>query len=260
MEVHHHPHVAKKNFKEYFFEFLMIFLAVTMGFIAENIRETISDYSKEKAYINSIKKDMAEDTSALNIWIPELYGKVNDFDTLISLLQVQGKNSRGGDLYYYARLSTRARVFDASNNTITELKNSGNFRLITNKKIIDELINFQKIIDSYRNLSTVDQKESEMLYPLLGTLFDANIFNTMIKTDNAYTVDSVTASLTMENLIKPSGNPQLRQHNADEINQLIFYLHERKSSFAGEIRLLSFQKQYATSLIQSINQEYHLNN
>ncbi len=32
MEVHHHPQVEKKNFKEYFLEFLMIFLAVTLGF------------------------------------------------------------------------------------------------------------------------------------------------------------------------------------------------------------------------------------
>ena len=32
MEVHHHPNVEKKNFKEYFLEFLMIFLAVTLGF------------------------------------------------------------------------------------------------------------------------------------------------------------------------------------------------------------------------------------
>jgi hypothetical protein len=41
MEVHHHPdlHHKKKNFKEYFLEFLMIFLAVTPGFVAENIRE-----------------------------------------------------------------------------------------------------------------------------------------------------------------------------------------------------------------------------
>ncbi|KAA9041153.1 histidine kinase [Ginsengibacter hankyongi] len=30
MEVHHHPHVEKKGFKEYFLEFLMIFLAVTI--------------------------------------------------------------------------------------------------------------------------------------------------------------------------------------------------------------------------------------
>ena len=32
MEVPHHPDVEKKNFKEYLLEFIMIFLAVTMGF------------------------------------------------------------------------------------------------------------------------------------------------------------------------------------------------------------------------------------
>jgi len=41
MEVHHHPKVEKKNFKEYFLEGLMIFLAVTLGFFAETMRETI---------------------------------------------------------------------------------------------------------------------------------------------------------------------------------------------------------------------------
>src|ERR1035437_7504609 len=45
MEVYHHPdlHHRKKHWKEYFLEFLMIFLAVTMGFFAENLREYISD-------------------------------------------------------------------------------------------------------------------------------------------------------------------------------------------------------------------------
>ena len=33
MEVGHHPQVEKKNFKQYFLEFLMIFLAVTMGLL-----------------------------------------------------------------------------------------------------------------------------------------------------------------------------------------------------------------------------------
>ena len=37
MEVHHHPEVPhkSKSWKEYFLEFLMIFLAVTLGFFAE---------------------------------------------------------------------------------------------------------------------------------------------------------------------------------------------------------------------------------
>src|ERR1700680_1317387 len=62
MEVHHHPHVEKKNFKEYFLEFLMIFLAVTMGFIAENVREHITDSQKEKQYIVSLYEDLQVDT------------------------------------------------------------------------------------------------------------------------------------------------------------------------------------------------------
>ena len=51
MEVHHHPHVEKKNFKEYFLEFLMIFLAVTMGFIAENVRERITEHFDDTTQI-----------------------------------------------------------------------------------------------------------------------------------------------------------------------------------------------------------------
>ena len=38
MEVHHHSHHPKK-WKEYLTEFLMLFLAVSMGFVAENLRE-----------------------------------------------------------------------------------------------------------------------------------------------------------------------------------------------------------------------------
>ena len=58
MEVHHHPHVKIQNFKEYFLEFLMIFLAVTMGFFAENVREYISNKEKENKYIIGIVRDL----------------------------------------------------------------------------------------------------------------------------------------------------------------------------------------------------------
>jgi len=50
MEVHHHPQVKKKGLKEYFHAFLMIFLAVTVGFIAENIREKSNEKHNAKEY------------------------------------------------------------------------------------------------------------------------------------------------------------------------------------------------------------------
>ena len=70
MEVHHHPHVEKKNFKEYFLEFLMIFLAVTLGFFAESLREHMADKSKEKEFIISLKEDLISDTAQLSYLLP----------------------------------------------------------------------------------------------------------------------------------------------------------------------------------------------
>jgi hypothetical protein len=65
MEVHHHPHVEKKGFREYFLEFLMIFLAVTMGFFAESLREHIGENKKEKLYMRSLLEDISQDTLML---------------------------------------------------------------------------------------------------------------------------------------------------------------------------------------------------
>ncbi|MGH2565455.1 MAG: hypothetical protein ACRDE5_13140, partial [Ginsengibacter sp.] len=176
----------------------------------------------------------------------------------ISMLQIPGTTTRGSDLYYYARTSTKVRLFETTNNTLTELDHSGNFRLITKSDILNGLIRFQKIIDSYKALSVVDQKENDMAYPLLGKLFDASVFNTMVKT-NGFKFSVDTTATLFANVYKPAGNPQLREHNADDINLLIFYLHERKSSFIGEVGILQEQKKYAEQLIQLINKEYHLN-
>jgi hypothetical protein len=65
MEVHHHPdlHHRKKKFKEYLLEFFMIFLAVTMGFIAENVREGIGDREKERHYVESLVNNLKDDTA-----------------------------------------------------------------------------------------------------------------------------------------------------------------------------------------------------
>jgi hypothetical protein len=261
MEVHHHPdlHHKKKNFKEYFLEFLMIFLAVFLGFIAENIREKLSDRSKGKEYVIRIKKDLIADTSAINDFIPVLFFRINEFDSLIRMLQQPKPVSNGGGLYYLARSSSRVRMFESTNTTLAELEHSGNLRLITNRKVVDGLIKFQKIIGSYDALMPVDIHEAELSYPLLGNLFDASVFNAMVKTGGEdFSVD--TSASMFSNLTKPTGNPQLRNHDPDKINLLIFYLHERKSTFIGEAGILQEQKKAAASLIQIINREYRLNN
>ena len=48
MEVHAHSHTERKKWHHYFWEFFMLFLAVTLGFLVENMREHILDRKKEK--------------------------------------------------------------------------------------------------------------------------------------------------------------------------------------------------------------------
>src|SRR5450432_2802919 len=68
MEVHHHPdlHHKPQKWKEYFLEFLMIFLAVTLGFFAENIREHFTDKEKAKQSIETIITAIASDTTGFH--------------------------------------------------------------------------------------------------------------------------------------------------------------------------------------------------
>ena len=68
MEVHQHTHPAhgKKNWKDYFWEFLMLFLAVFCGFLAEYQLEHVIENSREKQFIRSYIEDLKTDTAAIN--------------------------------------------------------------------------------------------------------------------------------------------------------------------------------------------------
>lgn len=85
MEVHHHPHVEKKSFKDYLLEGLMIFIVVTMGFLAESWREHINNKEREKEYINSLINNLEQDKSSLNYAIDDNQKKINGLDSLLSL-------------------------------------------------------------------------------------------------------------------------------------------------------------------------------
>jgi hypothetical protein len=260
MEVHHHPQLQHKPkpWKEYLLEYLMIFLAVMTGFFAESFREHLSERLKEHEYAVNIKKDLRADTANLNIWIPADLTRAAKLDTLISYLETPGFVKDGSNMYYLARLSTRNSIFTPSDNTILEMKSSGNLRLIRNREIINGLMNFEQSIAEYNNLLDIEGKENVMSYPLIGQLFDASIFNKMVIASSKLLTEKEYAAGSTNNMSKPPGNPQLLSHDKEKINQLIYYLHERKSSFLGEIRRLAEQKHQVEELIKMINKEYKL--
>ena len=63
----------------------MIFLAVTMGFFAENLREHIGEKKKEKEYIKGIVSDLSSDTTRLT-------QVIKYYDALIPLMDSGRKN------------------------------------------------------------------------------------------------------------------------------------------------------------------------
>src|SRR5678815_5348210 len=61
MEVHAHTHTARKKWTHYFFEFLMLFLAVTLGFFVENQREHYVEHHRASEFSKSLIQDLQND-------------------------------------------------------------------------------------------------------------------------------------------------------------------------------------------------------
>ena len=247
MEVHHHPdlHHKRKHFKEYFLEFLMIFLAVTMGFFAESYREHLSDRSKEKEYAASLSEDLKKDTSNLTIGILALQEKIIQLDSLVMLLNNNNNDSAQiNDMYFYARWATRKKAFQSTDRTFRELSNSGSFRLLTNSKLTDSIVEYEQQTSYYNVNRNNDLQERQLLYPFISKIFDANVFQLMVNDDDGM-------------IVRPAGKHTLKSTDKDYINQFIYYVHQLKSSFIVEKKTLYGLKDEATSTIQLIKEDYN---
>ena len=90
MEVHHPHHPThKKDLKEYFLEFFMLFLAITLGFFAENIREHYIEKQREIKYIQNIHQDLQKDIKEVDVTVI----MINEKQLLADSLFVQIKNN-----------------------------------------------------------------------------------------------------------------------------------------------------------------------
>jgi len=128
MEVHHHPKVEKKNFKEYFLEFIMIFLAVTLGFFAENIREHISDKEKTKVFAASLYQDFKTDSVALVQLINYTNEKIRNIDSLSFFIHQSKSRISDSNLYLCVIYLISTSPFDNLTGAYEQIKNTGSLR------------------------------------------------------------------------------------------------------------------------------------
>lgn len=246
MEVHHHHPAPKKekHFKHYLFEFLMLFLAVSAGFLVENQREHYIENKREKIFIKSFVQDLKQDTANINSNTQLRNFKILIIDSLIKLLNNPDPNHDGQSAYYYGRRVTRSTLFQSNDRTIKQLKNSGGLRLIRNQRASDTIMEYDQSIDYINYLQySREIQELNSIYPLLAKLYDGNVLETMI---NGMDIN------------RPTGNPHLRTTDKNILLDLIYFLHQYKSTSIVIIARLQTLKQTATETLQFLQKEYRL--
>ena len=214
MEVHHHPQLKHepKPWKEYLLEGFMIFIAVLMGFIAENIREHISDNSREKEFAKVLYTELRDDSIAAAGKLQLRVGKTRELDYLyhyfkdssLAVLPRKFYPSFTVGIYLINRYA-----FEPKDGILSQLRNSGSlryFKSIQLQKLLGDLsvdINNMR----YRNEQEY-QYFASPIKPFLLKHFDFNWLNqlrnenTSPNIDDAfkdYTSGKITATGTMLN-------------------------------------------------------------
>jgi len=175
MEVHHHSHHPKK-WKEYFVEFLMLFLAVSMGFVAENIREKHVENERSEELIQAFIIDIKENQKQLDSLILQNQKQSSYFDSL-SIVHATIKEPI--DLYELAntldfwmyRFINRKTIFE-------QMKSSGALRYIQNQEVLNAILQYEDNANlaEFRSVETETQYYFDHFRPGLQKLLPPSFF------------------------------------------------------------------------------------
>ena len=235
MEVHHRPHVEKKNFKEYFFEFIMIFLAVTMGFFAESIQEHFNNKEIEKRNIESLVRNLDEDSTNLTQAIRDNQKTVNTIDSLVAIPSTSfAKPGFQQRFFYFVNNLLTRYAFISDESAFDQMQSSGTLRLIKNHDVTDSILQYTRQNKIIRELDAyIDQ------------WFSKSIGSLARFTD-------LRARLNQE--------PMKMNKNYGDVSEYINYKVMERIALYSYIGILKHQLRNLDNLIPFLKKEYHLQN
>ena len=156
MEVHHHAHHAhgKKTWKNYFWEFLMLFLAVFCGFLAETYHTHLVNKGIEKRNIENYITNIENDQTGLIKSIKFCEEKIKLTDSLIKLNGAITDSIFEKQFFYYALKLTFVDFFTPDESAFLQMQSSNSLRLVETPKVVDSILSYHQ-----KNIKLVNQKQ-----------------------------------------------------------------------------------------------------
>jgi hypothetical protein len=178
MEVHHHSHTSRKKWAHYFWEFLMLFLAVFAGFLAELQLEHYIEHQRAKVYASTMKANLQADTAELKQIIHRGSFAAGYLDTFLLLLSSdEVKNIPSGKLYWYGLFGGYLRGFQPNDATFQQMKGSGSIRYFSDLLLEQQISNYDQLMRSMQMLTLVDQPVQLEVRKLRARIFDFRFNN-----------------------------------------------------------------------------------
>jgi len=248
MEVHHHSLHGKKKWTEYFWEFFMLFLAVTLGFFVENQREHLIEHKREKQYMLTLLEDLRKDIAELEHDTAFWKRQVASINTIRNqIIKPEGERNKLL-LYKYASYMRWYQKFVYHDRTIAQLKNGGNFRLIRNSGVADSLIEYDAhVITNLRDMEILSNDLWQQLNYLVNKIFNS-----------AYHEDP-RVSFNIDSAAKIDSKPiEMRKGTDNEL----FEFYNILGYFKGLNMIRNYEHDIlltkANNLVELIKKEYHI--
>lgn len=259
MEVHAHSHTPRKKWTHYFWEFLMLFLAVFCGFLAEYQLEHKIEKERAKKYMYDMVENLKYDTTRYNRNLQanmDMGLKLDSFRTAVSAA-VKGKID-GNRLYdlWMKCANFNSVVFNRT--AITQLKNSGSFRLIKNDLLSSSISDYYE-----RKITACEEQEdrlrkiNQLLTSSSARFFDYESVDALLRTETEYDKplpDSVNER--MKNVL--NSNPPLALLNTNPADLKILYndIAMKEQAMKDYNSFLRWAWVTAEALMLQIREEY----
>jgi hypothetical protein len=169
-------HNPGKKPKDYFFDFFMLFLAVTLGFFVNNLNENLSERQREKQYMISLINDLKIDTADIKEIYASIERRLKGIDSLMHILENKDQKDFIQNLYYYSfKYLNSAAFHTSSDRTISQLKSAGGLRLIQKKGESDNIVQYYSTSENVRYNTEYCLKEFYRILDSEEEIFDFGV-------------------------------------------------------------------------------------